>query len=289
MTGLRIVAAGGIALAAGGAPTPLDPLYAGLGLKAPRRSSRFTQLALLGARLATAMLAAPLDAGSALYLATGAGNVADTAAVLEGLYRLGEAPMPFAFINVSSNVAGFQIAAALGLNGSNLTVSRRDSALGAALELALADAGSGRLAQAMIGAVDECCWPLDRHRERLQIAADTPLGEGSHWLAVDQTATVPLGVINAVVRLAARPALEAWLRTLPPTQALVPATPEDSELVHALAPRDHPIWTPTTAANGYYASAEMQTLCAALTRLERPFALLGKTTAGWQAIQISRT
>ncbi|KAB7624170.1 hypothetical protein [Alkalilimnicola sp. S0819] len=152
------------------------------GLKAPRRSSRFSQLALLGA----SALAVRPEPDCGVYLGTALGSSADTVTMLEAVQR-GEAPMPFPFINVSGSLAGFGIAQSLGLLGPNLTISRRDFPVEVALETALKD--HGRPPQALVGAVEEGVWPLAAQRRRLRVPPEAALGECSHWFLLDDTLT----------------------------------------------------------------------------------------------------
>jgi hypothetical protein len=254
--------------------------------KPPRRSSRFDQLTLLGALRAMTGHPQHLPEDSALYLATGQGNVADTADLLEGLYRRHQAPMPVAFINVSSNLAGFQTAAALGLHGPNLTVSRQDFAFGAALELALSDARAGRLRQGLIGGVDACCWPLDDHRRRLRVAADTPLGEGSHWLLVDQSAETPCAVIEDARCFPDRASALDHIRSLPADTRLVMTnvSPIDAEAFAREAARN--LWPVPTLHTPYYDTAGAQHLCHALEHVRGNAVFLeAGRDGGWQCIR----
>lgn len=266
MKGLRIVAAGGITLNAEEEACALAPHFARIGRKAPRRSSRFDQLALLGALLTMPDHSENLPDDSPLYLATGQGNVADTAQILEGLYRRHEAPMPFGFINVSSNLAGFHVASALGLHGPNLTLSRRRFAFGATLELALADASGGRLRQGLIGGVDACCWPLEAHRQRLGLDMGAPLGEGSHWLIVDQEATQPLAVIEEVRNFPNCEAALSHVRTLPAGTRLVTTSTADASVSAFVHDAARPVWHPADEP-GYYDTICAQTLGLALREL----------------------
>lgn len=145
-----------------------------------RRSNRYIALTMLGALACVQGRRLEPDCG--VYLSSGLGNIAESLAMMEPALCDGVAPMPFSFINVSSNMAGFTLASQFGLHGRNLAVARQDNAFVAALELALGDLLAGRVSQALVGAVDECVWPLAMHRRRLQVAAESPLLEGSGWL-----------------------------------------------------------------------------------------------------------
>lgn len=174
----------------------LGPLLKQVCAKPPRRVNRFIQLALLGAHDCAAAAGSALAPQTGLYLATGQGNVADTARLMCDIQVQGEAPMPFTFINVSSNMAGFYVAQALGLEATNLTASQQDFSFEAALELACVDLAEG--GSALLGAVEECVWPLQGHRRRLGLAAQAVLAEGSHWLLLDQADPKPLAYIEAL-------------------------------------------------------------------------------------------
>ena len=286
MNGLRVVAFGGIALHAADASEKLTPQFTALDRKPPRRSSRFDQLALLGALRATAAHAQRMPENGSLYLATGQGNVADTAELIEGLYRRHEAPMPVSFINVSSNLAGFQTAAALSLHGPNLTVSRRGFAFGAALELALLDAHIGRLRQGLIGGVDAVCWPLDAHRKRLQVTADTPLGEGSHWVIVDQDAAAPRAVIEESLDLRDRTAVLAYLRSLPADTRIVMANVSPAEANAFAREAAQRLWSESPLHAPHYDTATAQHLCHALEHVRGHGLLLEAGRDGrWQCVR----
>lgn len=145
-----------------------------------RRSNRITELALLGAlRCAQGMT---LPEGCGLYLGSDQGSVGDTTSLLRQIVRDGLEPMPFDFINVSSNMAGYAVAQALGLPGSNCAVARNGGALDSALELALLELAAGTVPMALVGVVEECAWPLAEHRVRLGVGDDTALLEQSDWL-----------------------------------------------------------------------------------------------------------
>lgn len=197
MRPLRIAAATTVLLPAGDAPTPLRAAVQAACAQPPRRISRVIELALLGAhRCMTGMQPEPR---CPLYLALTHGCVADAVALVKAV-TAGGLPTPVNFINVSSNMAGFYVAATLGIHGSNQAVASDDFSFESALELASLD--RARRGQALIGAVEECAWPLDEHRRRLSLAADRALSESSHWLFAEQSSAQPLATIQWVRRYA---------------------------------------------------------------------------------------
>lgn len=208
---LKIAAAATVLLPAGDAPTPLRERLRQALPEPPRRVSRMIELALLGAH--QCLHGRRPEAHCPLYLAVTHGCVADAVSLVTTVSR-GGLPMPVGFINLSSNMPGFYVASTLGIHGSNQSVATDDFSFEAALELA--SLGREHRAQALLGAVEECAWPLPEHRARLALPADRALAESSHWLFVDQHAAQPLATVQWVRRYAdagaARDALarERW-------------------------------------------------------------------------------
>jgi len=196
VTPLKIAAAAALRLPASEPPEPLRPRLQQAMAQPPRRINRLTELALLGAH--QCLKGSRPQPRCPLYLALTHGCVADGVALVTHVVTTGLPPSPIGFINMSSNMAGFHVAAALGLRGSNQSLAADDFSFEAALELA--SLGHEQCPQRLIGAVEECAWPLAEHRRRLGLPADRALAECSHWLFVDQEASAPLATIQWVRR-----------------------------------------------------------------------------------------
>jgi len=193
---LPVTAVATFTLTGGDAPEPLDALLAdATDGRRFRRINRFIQLALIGAHRCRRADGAQWPARQPIVIATGQGGVAATAAMLEGVVAAGQLPMPFQFINLVGNMAGFHVANSLGAVAANSAVSRLDFPLESALAVARQD--YAREGCALLGAVDELAWPLAAHRRRLGVGADVAVGEGSHWLRLG-TDRPPLGWIEDV-------------------------------------------------------------------------------------------
>jgi hypothetical protein len=151
-----------------------------------RRVNHFIELALIGAKSCLDSSRLPIQNDCAIYLASEQGNVADVARITETLFKRLESPMPLEFLNVTNNMAGFYLAQALGLRSSNLTIAHRTFPFETALDIAMFDIAIARKAdqRALVGGVEECAYPLEQHRRRMGLAADTPLAEGSSWLYI---------------------------------------------------------------------------------------------------------
>jgi hypothetical protein len=178
-----------------------------------RRIGRFIQLALVGAGRCVRGRAVPAD--TAVYLASARGDLGTTVEVLEQLFRDGQAPRPLSFINAVSNAACFYIAQCFGLQGRGSFVCNRYLAFENVLQLALLDLTLGKVPAALVGVVDMVVPPAAEHRRRLEVAAGTPLGEGSHWLWLGPAA-VPdkpdLGSVLKVHHCSDQPSLLDWIR-----------------------------------------------------------------------------
>ncbi|HEX7340774.1 MAG TPA: hypothetical protein VF269_00715 [Rhodanobacteraceae bacterium] len=188
----------------------------------PRRVDRFIQLALLGS--ARCVGTRTLDTDCGLYLASALGPLASNIRVQQDLLANHVLPRPFDFIHTLGGSAGFYVASNLGLHGPNQFLGG-DHALADAMATALADLAAGVVRQALVGVVEEAPLPLAAQRQRLQVAADATLAEGSHWwlLATPSSdATAPIfhlqrhtGAHNLVAQLDAleADAVPVWLDT----------------------------------------------------------------------------
>lgn len=180
--------------------------------KAFRRIGRFIQLALIGASRCVLGKHPPQD--TAVYFASGRGDLELTLEIMTQLFRDGQTPKPLNFVNTVSNAACFYLAQHLGLQARSNFVCNRHFAFESVLQLAALDLSLGVVNSALVGSVDIATAPLAEHRQRLQLPADTPMGEGSHWLwlgPVDR-ARPRLGELLAAQHFADRDALIGWIK-----------------------------------------------------------------------------
>lgn len=169
-----------------GAPV-LKTLVKDLWGKGYRRISHFIELALVGSKRCIDQSKVEVSPQCDVVFTTGQGNISQVIKVTKGIFVDKQPPMPFDFMHITNNMAGFYVAQALGLNSSNLTVSHRAFPFETAIDLALLQIkthvqNEQQGQQFLLGAVDECAFPLSQHRQRLQLADNVPLAEGSHWL-----------------------------------------------------------------------------------------------------------
>lgn len=283
-SGINIRAAGGREWPAGDDPADVRREAKAAGCAEVRRGNRLSCMALIGARDCIGHERPATD--TAVHLASSYGNVADTAQLVEGLLRDGQSPSPLAFINASTNMAGFYVARELGIEGPGLMVARGPQSLLAVLELLGQDGAAG---QHLVGAVEECAWPLAAHRQRLGLPADAPLAEASYWLWLDAECERPLARLH-------------WLRRLDTIESLWPTLPEpddDAPLFLACGPTlassaiDIPVRATPLALPGDCPHAQVARLLAEFCLRPEPGQLLlverEPETASYLALLLERT
>jgi hypothetical protein len=198
MHGIRIIATGSYSGEVSGEPPPLKSLARETTGVHARRVGRFVQLALVGAGRCVSGLTLPAD--TATYFTSGRGDLETTLDVLEQMCVHGRPPAPFAFINTVGNAVCFHVAASFGLRGRSQFVTSRYAPLEAAIRLAALDMAYAGVRTALVGSADICTTPLAAHRARIGVAANTPVGEGSHWflLETEGESGAPRGVVRSV-------------------------------------------------------------------------------------------
>lgn len=157
-----------------------------------RRINRFIELALLGAARCARQVPGGIPPDTALYLCFDTGMLADTTRILAGYVMEKRAPTPFEFMNTSGGMAGFHVAQLLKLEGPQLAIHRNHASLEAVLQLLTLKSAPHR--RALVGYVEEGCWPEAEQRERF--GWDGAFAECSHWLYFDADAPAPLAVIE---------------------------------------------------------------------------------------------
>ncbi len=161
-----------------------------------RRTDRYIQLSLLGAYEAVGKM--ELDPSTALYMASGQGNLAVFKRLRDQRYIHKQPPKPVDFINSLSNTSGFYVAQFFGLHGKNLNVSRHGLVVENILLLAQTDLELGRESVALLGGVDELQEPAVFTRRTLGICDERALGEGSNWMLLTSQKDEALASIEVI-------------------------------------------------------------------------------------------
>jgi hypothetical protein len=180
--------------------------------KAFRRIGRFIQLALIGAARCIPNKQTPADTG--VYFASARGDLELTLEIMTQLFRDAQVPKPLNFVNTVSNAACFYLAQHFALQARSNFVCNRYFAFESVLQLATLDLSLGTVTSALIGSVDIATLPLAEHHQRLQLPANTTMGEGSHWLwigPIDAHRT-RLGELLAVKHCTDRNELLDWIK-----------------------------------------------------------------------------
>jgi len=134
---------------------------------------------MMGAARCTNM-SVPKD--TAVYLSSGRGDLELTVEIMTELFARSQTPKPLAFVNTVSNAACFYVAQLLALQSRSNYVCNLYFAFESALQLAVTDLRLGNTTSALIGSIDVVTQPVAEHRQRLKLAPDVEVGEGTHWL-----------------------------------------------------------------------------------------------------------
>lgn len=148
-----------------------------------RRIDRFVQLTLLGAAECARQSTLAPDCG--LYLSSGVGPLGSNVLVQDAIHRDSRMPMPFSFVNTLGSSACYHVVKELDLRSEAVMVARGGASFSTALITAYADLASGIVSQVLVGAVEECVLPPERHRALLRFGNDVAVAEGSHWLLLE--------------------------------------------------------------------------------------------------------
>jgi hypothetical protein len=219
----------------------LGPLEAQYVPQRPRRVGRHARLTLVGASACVARRGVPIPGSrTGIYLGSGIGNAAEESLVAGQVVCmvLGVSPGPASpvhFANSVSNSATFYAARVTGATGPNVVVSQEEVSFEGALMMADVALQAGEVDCALVGGVDECLDAREGIFNRIDLPADTVLGEGSGWLMVGRDGDGALGEIIASVQIPGGPragddAPDAWVEVA----ALALAARRDGENVTIL-------------------------------------------------------
>ncbi len=175
-----------------------------------RRTDRYIQLALLGAYKSRENI----QPDSALFIASGEGNLSVFNRLRNQRFIDHQPPRPVDFINSLSNTAGFYVAQYLNLNGKNLFLSHHGFPTQMALLLAENDLKLKKQKQILLGGVDELLEPVAYSKKFLGICDDTILGEGSNWLTVSTQKKGALASVETMTEELSREGAINFIRSL---------------------------------------------------------------------------
>jgi len=168
-----------------------------------RQASHFIELATIGARLCLNRAGATAP-DMAVYVGTALGEVRKTDALFQQVFPPGTGmAAPFDFINATANMAAFYVARLAGASARNLTVTQGLGSFEGALQLGFDDVRAGAVDRALVGGVDENCFPRTAYVRRWPLRDDEVMGEGSAWLYLTHAEPGALAELLSVQRLRA--------------------------------------------------------------------------------------
>jgi len=197
-----------------------------------RRTDRFIQLSLLGAHAAVGEI--KLERETALYMASGQGNLAVFKRLRDQRYIKKQPPKPVDFINSLSNTSGFYVAQFLKIEGKNLNVSRLGFVAETTLLLAQNDLELNKVKQVLLGGVDELQEPVSFTRRTLGICDERPLGEGSSWMLLSRKKEGSLASLEVLKQAMKLDELKAYLQQVDATTTLAFGQRCSSEVIKML-------------------------------------------------------
>jgi hypothetical protein len=229
----RIIGTGNYCEAVDSDVPDLKPLLKATLGTSVRRIDRFIQAALIGAARCVQSAASTNDDAvllppeTAVYLASGRGDMEITVEVQRDLFINAHPPKPLNFINTVSNAASFYIAQTFKLRGRNQFIANTHWAFEVALQAALLDLQLGKVQSALVGSVDVIVPPNSSHRRRLGLDENTALTEASHWIWLDNNSLMAhdRGMVETLMSFPDRNALLEWLqlRVMPTTNLFISA------------------------------------------------------------------
>ena len=154
-----------------------------------RRMDRFARMALLGACLALEDAGQPMTGlgGTGLILGSGRGATGATLAMLNSIFEAGDVcASPIHFANSLHNAATAHLALVLGVDGPAVTLSQGDISAAAALMTAKLWLQEKRVAQVLVGCVEELSEVLGYAWLKREGKSKAP-GEGAAFLLLKDT------------------------------------------------------------------------------------------------------
>lgn len=178
-----------------------------------RQASHFVELAVIGAQSCLKRLNSAPSPEMAVYLGTGLGEVRKTESLFQQVLPPGSGmAAPFDFINATANMAAFYVARLADLSTRNLTITQGLFSFERALQLAFDDVRAGDVPCALVGGVDENCFPRTDYLRRWSLAPEQIMGEGSAWLYLSSQSQGAIAELTGVHRIEPQGDVSAWAR-----------------------------------------------------------------------------
>lgn len=147
-----------------------------------RQSSKFNVMAVLGALKCLKDIS--YNENLAIYTASEYSCINNMLNVITQVNTDDDFVMPFDFLNINTNNAGFFISEALGTHGHNINVTSEDVSFEKAFELAYFDLASNQSKEVLIGGVDESLEEIISDNELIHNLENAKINDGSCWVFV---------------------------------------------------------------------------------------------------------
>jgi len=173
-----------------------------------RRASKFNLLSLYGACKCIEDRVIPSD--TSIYIGSEFGVVSGVQKVMESLNEEPVIVMPFDFLNMNGNNAGFAISKVLDTNGENILMTASDLTFELTLKQAFYKCEQNKNFSALIGGVDESIVEIDRYQTYVIDQKQIPY-DGSCWLYCNNEANNAIAKITSVQNFANEQSLDEYI------------------------------------------------------------------------------
>ena len=173
-----------------------------------RRASKFNLLSLYGACKCMEERVVPSD--TSIYIASEFAVVSGVQKVMESLNEEPVIVMPFDFLNMNGNNAGFTISKILDTKGENILMTASDLTFELTLKQAFYKSEQNKGFSALIGGVDESIADIDQYQTYIIDQKQIPY-DGSCWLHCNNDADDAIAKIISVQNFVDKQCLDRYL------------------------------------------------------------------------------
>ena len=174
-----------------------------------RRSSKFNILSVYGA--VNCLNNINYSSNTSIYIATQYGVISGVQKVVNSLNDQHQIVMPFDFLNVNANNAGFNIAKALNIDNENYLLTSNDFSFEKTLQTAFNKSKHNNKFEAIIGGVDESLTDIDNYQSYVTLN-NIPSFDGSCWLYCSKIKENSIAKIDSVLEFKNKEEIENYIK-----------------------------------------------------------------------------
>jgi len=146
-----------------------------------------------------------------IYIASKHGVISGVLKILESFEASDNIIMPFDFLNMNGNNAGFNISQALNTNGESMLINTNDFPFEQSIKYAFSKSKNNHLFEAIVGGVDESLSNIPNYQEYLINKSDTSY-DGSSWLYLNNNRQNAIAKIEEIIEFISQKELNNYLK-----------------------------------------------------------------------------